>query len=171
MGEIDKISTGELEKRIANRINQVKRIIGFIDKLTEKAGDVIDYNQGSAHTHVVSIVRGFKDFTFLYDTGHTMFGGNDCHIWYHPDKKEIDTKKDTEVFSISYQNRIEEGSIHVFNPDPKWLNLINEMIDRQEEVIAEAKGQKKNRDKQRMRQYKDEEKRNNLLERAKNLKL
>jgi hypothetical protein len=171
MKEIGDLKTEVLEVKVKERLEQVKKIVKFIEGLTDEVGKVISYNQGSAHTHIVKKVYGFRNFTFLADTGHSMMGGNDFHVWYHPGKKEIDTEQSNPVFSVYYQASVEECKVSVFDPNPKWQDALNKMIDRKEEIIAEAKKEEEDKEKQLELQREDKVKRQKLLERVKELKL
>ncbi len=171
MEEIGRLDMKEIEERIKERVGQIERIVGFIVKLADEIGETIFYSQGSCNTHVTKLVSGFKDFTFIADTGHTMMGGNDFYVWYHPGKKEIDTNQLKPVFSIYFQVSADESEVRIFDSSPEWQKKLNDMIYDVEKIIAEEKKKKALGVSLREHEAADIEKRRVLLERAAKLGL
>ena len=170
---LEGLKTSELERKINERMAQIKKIVDFIEMLVDKIGRQTYYDQGSSYTHIIKQAE-LRDFTFVADTGHNMMGGNDFSVWYHPDKKEINIKEVNPVFSVYSQGSIEEveeAKVSSFEPSGEWLTALYETIRRKDEILAKLKKEKRNAEKRSKLVRVKEERRKKLLERAKKLKL
>ena len=170
MEGIDGLKTKELEKRINERIALIKKVVNFIEIVTEKIGRQTYYDQESCNTHIIMQTE-LRDFTFVADTGHSMMGGDDFKVWYHPGKKEIDIKEVNPVFHVYYQTNIEKSRVSAFDSSLEWLTALNQMVEHLDEILAEVAKEKKKTEKLQKFVEEDKEKRKKLLERAKALML
>ena len=170
MEGIEGLKANELEEKIKKRMTLIKKIVEFIEIFTQKIGKRVHYSQGSCHTHIINRAE-YKDFTFVSDTGHSMMGGNDFFVWYHPGKKDIDTKRETPVFSVYFQGGIEEVKVLTFDQSPKWLNSLNQIMKLRDKILSKAEKDARDNEARLAIEREKAKKRNALLERAERLKI
>ena len=163
----------EIEEKIKNRQKFLKEIVKFVEDITFKIGKEIERTTGSAHTRIVRRLDGFRNFSFLADTGKTMFGGNDFDVWYHPKEKEIDIGRERPVLSVYYQTS-DEYKVKEFSKDDVWQHEIRNLIKNKKRILSEIekeKGLEKEELEDEKKRREENKKRKSLLEEAKKLKL
>ena len=79
------LGNDDLAKKVAARRVFLKKAIEFILSVVNKRGVLKSKRVGSCNIHTVEELTNFSGFSFVADTGHTMFGGNDVWVWHHPD--------------------------------------------------------------------------------------
>ena len=82
--EIEKASTEkQLEERILERLNQIKRIHKFAELIVREYGRILKLDFGCCNTHVIARLDNFEGFSFISDTGQTMMGSNDLVVEFN----------------------------------------------------------------------------------------
>lgn len=173
MDSFQNLKIEEIKERIEKRQKFLKEIVKFIEDITFRTGEEIKRTTGSAHTHIVRRLDGFRNFSFLADTGQTMFGGNDFDVWYHPKEEKIDTRRVEPVLSVYYQTS-DEYKVKKFSKDDAWQREMKNLIKNKEKILLEIEKEeklekKKLEDEKKRRE--ENKKRQLLLEEAKKLKL
>jgi hypothetical protein len=159
--EYEKLSVEELEKRVQERKNTLKKYIQFIADITRKRGVIIDERVGNNNIRIVRRLENFGGFTFFADTGKTMMGGEDYTIW-SSDYGVI-------LFSVSCQG----GTIlevDVFRSG-SWKDNLENVIKRYEEISEEIDQKDRERAEKTQAHQQEKEERRKLEEEARRLKL
>ena len=155
------LSLEQLEERILERLNQIKRIHKFAELIVQEYGRIVKLDVGSCYTHVIARLDNFWGFSFVLDTGQTMMGGNDLVVEFNS----------IVVLSVYYQSNLDECRVKIFDESGDWQSKLEYLINHKDEVIAKTEENEK--DKQERRRLTEEclNKRAKLLETAKRLKL
>ena len=77
----------KLATEVRLRKEFVERVLRFVEELLVEEGVVVSRKEHSAHTDMIWQLINFASFSFYYECGLTMFGGNIVKVWYHPGKK------------------------------------------------------------------------------------
>ena len=163
-----------LAKKIEAREKFLKKVIDFVEKLVIERGEITEKVQGSCHTNIKRRLFNFGDFSFLTDRGQTMFGGNECKIWYHPKNEAGDIREGSLVLSVYYQCESEKNNncrVDVFNENHAWQSAINYAMSHKDKIVAKiSKKEQERRDKSR-NNANELERMTRLQEKAKRLKI
>lgn len=162
-----KINAKELEKQIRERKKLIMRFVNFVHKITREVGSVVHTDVGSSHTHVIRELRNFNGFSFLSDTGRTMFGGNKFQISYHPGREEVVLQQTKPVFDVFYQTSLDDESAEVyFDPSPVWRGPLEALIANKKKAISVFRRKEKENDKKFSREEARRERREELEKEA-----
>ena len=151
----------QLEERILERLNQIKRIHKFAELIVREYGRILKLDFGCCNTHVIARLDNFEGFSFISDTGQTMMGRNDLVV-------EFNSKV---VLSVYYQSNLDECRVKIFDESSDWQSKLEYLMTHKDEVIAKTEENEKAKQEQRCLTEEHLNKRAKLLEAAKRLKL
>ncbi|TSC89080.1 MAG: hypothetical protein G01um10143_461 [Parcubacteria group bacterium Gr01-1014_3] len=149
----------ELEKKVNERKKLVERIMVFVEKVLVKHGKETYRYEGSCHTNTKYELKAGK-FLLKGSFGQTQMGGNNVYILY----------KDKEVFQVYYQANLDECRVDVFE-NGAWLPAFQKLMHNFKEVIARVNKKQKDSASKLENKSLIEEKRKQLLIKAKRLGL
>ena len=153
-----------LEEAIATRMAFLKRVTDFAIKITNERGKTQKNEEHSGHTHVIRRLVGFGGFSFLADTGQTMYGGNTVKV-----ARDVEGVT-SPVLHVYWQASLEECEVQVFS-EGSWPQEIEAIIDSRD-TIARQIDESDATEQQRRREEADWNHRHEVLRaRAKDLKL
>ncbi len=159
--EYDELSMEELERKVRERRDTVKRYIQFIADITLKRGVTITEHINNCNIHIVRRLNDFGGFSFIADTGKTMMGGDDYHI--------LSSDYGVLLFSVSCQG----GAIcevTVFRSG-SWKDDLENVINCYEEISERIDQDSKDHAKQKETEQRLKEERRKLEEEALRLSL
>lgn len=99
----------------------IKTVADFAELIVSRYGEIIS-STGDGHSHMVSELLNFKDFSFHIDMGQKKVGGNSIKVWYHPGglyKKDL-----VPVFDIWWRTDITKCKLRTFSQDGQWHSQI-----------------------------------------------
>lgn len=172
MGISAAITTGitdltAMASKIRERLEFIKIVIPWIDRLVAKQGKELSYHEGSCHTNIVAELKNFGGFSFKTDTGQSMMGGNSFQVWYHPGKDHDD--KSLLVLSLYCQVSVEESAVRVFDTTTEWQKALLQVRTREGFFVRQIKEEQKRKSAQIQAENKKADQDRSLLERAKKL--
>jgi len=160
---MEKLKLERLVQKIEKQEKTVKEINEFVEEITRGIGKEDLYSESSGHTHIIRTLDNFQGFSFCANTGQTMFGGEDYSVWYSKNRTQ------TPVFSVHYQDG--KYAVKEFKKDTEWLKKLQKIMKNKKSILAKME---KEKEKQRIKillQKEQKNKRKQLLEDAKVLKL
>jgi hypothetical protein len=165
---LESLELEELEEQIVARREMIKKYIDFVEKVTEKYGDLI---KREVYPCSIQIVRQFNlaDFQFQTDTGgNFMTGGSLCVHYY-----EIAGKKTPSCGPVLKIHNISQDKFKVslFNKDEVWQKKLDDLIVRESEILAEIEETKKQQAYEAQLSDEQRKKKVQFLAEAKNLGL
>lgn len=119
------------ERKIRQRKKLVMRIVKFAYKVIEKYGKQTYYSQGSCNTHTKAELMDVGGFSFKYDCGQTMLGGNDVKVLYRGDL----------VFHLYHQCFSPKGDdcrVNLFQSGD-WPGKLNKLMKNIDKMITKKK--------------------------------
>lgn len=133
-----------LEQKVAERKALVSKFAKFTKEIAMGLGRSTTVSQGSCHTHVRWFLGNFRGFSFLFDTGQSMMGGEDVVIWYHPDTTEIDPDKMEPVFKFHnpFDSISEMREVKIFDTKVDWVSALKRVITRKKEIMRKMESKK-----------------------------
>ena len=163
MSTVAEMTLEELEAKVRERMELIKRIVGFAEAITQARGRVTKREEQSWNTYIERKLEHFGGFSFHCSSGHGMMGGNDVEVWRTPQTQC--------VFSVDYQVKVEECNVRTFRDSEEWLPALLHLIEHKDEVTAQIM-QTEEEERERRRELAEEnQKRAKLLEQARKLKL
>lgn len=157
-----------LSVRVSERIEFLKTILPWIERLVSKHGRGLEYSQGSCHTHIVAELKDFAWFSFHTDTGQSMMGGNTFRVWYHPGRLFDNSAC---VLEVHYQVMVEESRVRLFDTKTDWQKKILGAKQNERAILGKMKREQetvRQREEKKMMGCRHE---SDLKEKAKNLGL
>ena len=129
--EIDSMGTEELVEYLAEQEKFFRNVIDFVERATLEAGERTRFDEHNDYTRTTDEIKNLKGFDLIYDSGHTMFGGNDIIV-----KKDDDI-----VLKIYYQVSKEEAKAK-FYEDGTWEKEFKELMNKGDKLIEELREEK-----------------------------
>ena len=160
---MENLKTEEIKVQIKKRKEIIKEISIFVENITCEVGKEIFRSESSSSTHIKTVLEDFKGFSFLFDAGQSMMGGEEVYVWEGVDREK------PPVFRVHNQNG--EYTVKEFKKDTNWLEELLKIIKNKNNLLTEIKREKKDQKSQQLLQRKKQKERSQLLKVAERLKL
>jgi hypothetical protein len=134
----------KLATEVRLRKEFVARVLRFVEELLVEEGVVFSSKEHSAHTNTIRHLINFADFSFYYECGLTMFGGNIIKVWHHPGKEKtagdvLHIRPDGLVLDVRYHGTLlsDDGDrVNLFKEGIDWQLAIRRVMRREQQILA-----------------------------------
>lgn len=131
-GSLEKLDTEQLEEVVRQRREFVSKIVSFVEDFLGKHGRLALREVSRWRTNEVRELDQFEGFSFRWETGKTIFGGDAIKIWYHnPERGNVEPELVFDVYCQTHQN------VRVF-AEGEWQSKLNYLMEHQEWAVERA---------------------------------
>lgn len=137
-----------LKQKIKARLNFLEKVLPFVKSIATQYGEV-QKTQASSYTRITAKLT-LDDFSFLYDGGQTMFGGNTVKVWYHPETPDPFRGP---VLDLYWQTNIDQCEVSQFDETVVWRTALQRLMRNPKKIGIRIKQMKENAKAQKDREY------------------